>query len=226
MRLLYPIALLATTLLSACSISDSTPPTGSEMLRSEVADSILSYALPLDELPEQLSYLGTPTHAFRYRDIEGEHLALFTASEGEHLGEEITEGSRDYALYAYGYTLQPTGPTLTWDAQDFVVGCPFDNMLRLLPGSIHIADLDDDGLASVSFAYTIGCRSDVSADGMKVLLYEGERKYAIRGMRRLKMGGAFQNDAEKHLGENFDNAPDALQTHLLKLWDMYEVEEM
>lgn len=94
-----------------------------------------------------------------------------------------------------------------WRTKDFVEDCKFDLTLEFFEDSLEVTDVDENGLGEVSFAYQLGCRSDVSALTAKLLLYQGTAKYALRGESRYQSGekefsgGAFKADPA------FDKAP-------------------
>lgn len=86
-------------------------------------------------------------------------------------------------------THEVEGPKNKWSrvfqAKDFVKDCEFDLTLELVPGLAELSDADGDGELEVSFAYLLGCRSDVSPLTMKLLTYEGATKYALRGTNKV-----------------------------------------
>lgn len=44
-----------------------------------------------------------------------------------------------------------------------------------------MTDINNNGIVEVSVPYYLGCRGDVSYDEMKVVMYEGQQKFAVRG---------------------------------------------
>ncbi len=139
----------------------------------------------------------------RFSDKAGAHSVRFTlsAERTRTKEEDVIERSRDLLV------VHTVGKKEVWRAKDFVERCEFDLTLELLDGSIEVTDLDDDGEPEISFVYRLACRSDVSPRQVKLLMYEGATKYALRGDSRERvgenefMGGEFKADAA------FDQAP-------------------
>jgi hypothetical protein len=133
---------------------------------------------------------GAEARELRYTDSAGQHVVRFELSA-------ITTKTID-DLEQKTRTLRVSdrvGGKALWSAKDFIEPCPFDLLFELAKDSIEVTDLDDDGVAEVSFAYLLACRSDVSPANAKLLLYEGQAKYALRGTARdMGGGGTFTVD--------------------------------
>ncbi|MFT3706857.1 MAG: hypothetical protein QM817_04240 [Archangium sp.] len=146
---------------------------------------------------------GAWSRSLTFTDKTGEHVVKFelTAPKSKKVDDDMYERSR---LLTVVHTI---GKKEVWRAKDFVEKCEFDLALDFVDGSIEVTDLDDDGEAEISFLYKLGCRSDVSPLGTKLLMYEGATKYALRGDSRERvgekefMGGQFKADPA------FDKAP-------------------
>ena len=74
-------------------------------------------------------------------------------------------------LRAYHYT---GDGNLLWDIKDYA---PNKSDIRRI--KTKITDLDDDGVAEISILYTLGYRGT----GVKLIMHEKGKKYAIRGER-------------------------------------------
>ncbi len=85
-----------------------------------------------------------------------------------------------------------------WTAKDFVKDCEFDLTLGVIDDSIEVTDIDDNGRAEVSFMYRLGCRSDVSPTTLKLLMYQGTSKWALRGTSKVKVG--VENGKPQYVG--------------------------
>lgn len=157
------------------------------MLPWLTAISLLAGALP----PLQT----TPT-GFRFEDAAGEH----------RLTVVRTVKRRSATLQVTHEVKPPKGAwTKVFQANDFVPACEFDLTLELVKDSLQLSDADGDGAVEVSFAYVLGCRSDVSPLSLKLLLYEGSTKYALRGTSRVLVG---QDEQGKPQFEGGDHQAD------------------
>lgn len=164
-------------------------------------------AAPSSTLGEWTTKKDVRSRELRFTDSAGEHVVTFSLTSRARGDTK----SRDLLV------THLAGKQEVWRAKDFVTDCEFDLELDLLEGSIEVTDLDGDGAAEVSFLYRLGCRSDVSPLTVKLLMYEGATKYALRGDSRERvgenefMGGEFRADPA------FDNAP-AFLAHAKARW--------
>lgn len=67
-----------------------------------------------------------------------------------------------------------------WQVYDHIP-CDLDLIANFSGTSSVISDINNNDMAEVSLPYYLGCRGDVSYDGMKVIMYEDQQKYAMRG---------------------------------------------
>lgn len=99
---------------------------------------------------------------------------------------------------------------------DKEVHCEFDNDLHYLDKSLIISDLDKNNYAEITFAYKIGCRSDVSPIGLKLMVLENGNKAAIRG-NTIPRGFGYKK--EKVADTAFLKLPKTIQDQANKIWD-------
>jgi hypothetical protein len=99
--------------------------------------------------------------------------------------------------------------------------CEFDNDLQFLDKSLIITDLDKNNYAEITFLYKVGCRSDVSPIGLKLMVIENGNKAAIRG-NTLPRGFDFKK--EKIADAAFKKLPKPIQNQANKLWDKFAPE--
>ncbi|RMG71350.1 MAG: hypothetical protein D6722_06990 [Bacteroidetes bacterium] len=125
-----------------------------------------------------MTYVGTLVHGLAWTDGQGEQVAIFSREMEEEEGEFF---SSSVTLHVYHYRLTPAGVSLVREVKDFTLDCEFDNMAAFVPEAMGLTDLDQDGEAELTFAYYLGCTSDVSPLPFKLLLLESGSKYIIRG---------------------------------------------
>ena len=155
-----------------------------------------------------------------YTDSRGKNLVILT-----HTGLYTSKPTADPNficsngdLYAYGYTNDSAvPPTLLWRMHDYVHECETSARVEFSKDSPIITDLDGNGISEVWITYYIGCHGDVSPDGMKILMYEGQKKYALRGetfvhVDGMNLGGKYKADSA------FASAPAAFRQFAHKLW--------
>jgi hypothetical protein len=156
------------------------------MILSSLVLFLLSSDGQVQTLPEKN---GTTAYKLTFDDLDGEHAITFTLGpvKAKLKGEERLVSRRLDVVHLWKKTPKHRFFQL-WSAKDFVVDCPFDLTFKLFKESIRVSDVNANGKTEVVFAYVTGCRSDVSPDTMKVLLYEGKEKFALRGQNKIQVG--------------------------------------
>lgn len=156
---------------------------------------------------------GARSRVLTFTDAKGEHQVRFELSPVKtKQGADQEERSQELLVV---HTL---GKKELWRAKDFVTACAFDLSLELYEGSVTVTDLDGDGEAEVGFAYRLGCRSDVSPLGAKLLLYEGSTKYALRGESFEQVGEKEFAGGDFKADPAFDKAPPSFLEHARARW--------
>jgi hypothetical protein len=166
---------------------------------------------------------GAATITVTFQDLEGEHRVLFT----EH-ALATKKGLRSKRLTVVHQMKKDIRARWTevWDAKDFVNGCEFDVTVALNEKSISVTDVDGNGKAEISFVYQLGCRSDVSPLTLKLLMYEGKAKYALRGETRTKVGEEESGKSIEEGGSHqedpaFEKAPPVFLEHAKAQWELF-----
>lgn len=177
--------------------------------------------LPFDAA--QVSRLKPPgkvVGGLRWSDRNGENLLVFSRAESSRKRGDETEWSAQ--LHARHYA----GGKLLREVKDLVERCEFDLTLAIVPGSQGATDLDGDGIGEATFAYKLGCRSDVSPLTLKLLVLEGGDKHILRGETRVgvgngeRVGGSYKVDPA-----SFRRAP-LLLAHAKKVWQAIVDEKL
>jgi hypothetical protein len=175
-------------------------------------------------VPAALQRSGRMVQALRYTDRTGTYIVLATEiGPRPDLAAQISAGQRA-DLYAYQYPA--TGSAPTWQVHDFVDDCPLDLEARFLPKSLTVTDLDQDGTAEVWLVYCTTCRGDVSPSTQKIIMYEGPRKYAVRGTSRIALGGGQHDGGTYTLDAAWRTAPTTFRQHAAQLWQQHRDEQL
>ncbi len=104
-----------------------------------------------------------------------------------------------------------------WTIYDFINDCPVDAVAKMI--TLEITDLDKDGISEIWFVYKTVCHGDVSPLTMKIILYEDNQKYAIRGRNKVEISENKFEGGEYKLDEKFKNGPKVFIDYGIKLWD-------
>ena len=146
------------------------------------------------KLPKGFSKVG----GVSWTDAAGDHYAMFTT--------KTTEVKSTHSIYLQVDVYDgPAGKPLklTRSVKDMSEQCEFDNTTKFVNASAMLRDFDGDSSKELVFAYTVGCRSDVSPDTMKLLVLEGKDKHILRGQTRERVsdtefvGGTFKPEGFK-----------------------------
>ncbi|RKR85276.1 hypothetical protein BDD43_5540 [Mucilaginibacter gracilis] len=170
------------------------------------------------DIPAAIHYPGHVMEVFKYSDSDGEHL-VFTTETGI-LNPKGDDDYRGADLYAFNYKINGSQYTFVWQIHDFVKDCPVDITAKFVKNTFAVTDLNNDGKAEIWVMYRTACRGDVSAPNMKIIMYEGAKKYAVRGEAKVSMG----TNPPSYYGGSYtlDNAfktgPDTFKKYAEALW--------
>lgn len=184
---------------------------------------ITTVKLDKASIPAGVKYTGKIIEAVKYTDADGEHIVLTTETGITDSKGKDSDGLRQAALYAYSYLIKDGKPALSWQVRDFSVDCPVDVLAEYVPGTFAVTDLNKNNKAEVWLMYRIACRGDVSPASMKIIMYEGGKKYALRGEAKVLLptetiGGKYVMDNAFLAGNK------VFKDHAVQLWLMNMVE--
>ncbi|MEO8664834.1 MAG: hypothetical protein ABI462_05000 [Ignavibacteria bacterium] len=172
------------------------------------------------EIPSVISYTGSPVAMVTWEDNSGKNLLFVTVTE------EISKGdTRSKELFGYHIITDGSGNRQLWKIYDFVKDCEVDLTLAYIDGSLSITDLDNNGTGESSLMYRMSCKGDVSSDGLKLIMHEGEKKYALRGSMDLVMNGKDFQKGSMKVDPSFNSAPDEFLEFAKEQWDKYKTEK-
>ena len=174
-----------------------------EFIISDVAES---------QLPADIKWGGKFKKAWRWEDKLGDNLVVISAT-GIY---ESHDGHRNAEIFACHFLLPDTSKP-SWKLYDFEKDCPVDVEAAFLKDAIDITDLDNDGITEIWVMYKKACRGDVSPSEMKVIMYEGGKKYAMRGENKVQFSEKETYGGNYTFDEAFSKAK-IFQKFALKKW--------
>jgi hypothetical protein len=71
----------------------------------------------------------------------------------------------------------------------------------------------------------MSCKGDVSPDDMKLIIHEGETKYAVRGSMLMELEGK-KYGGEMKLDPAFDKAPAGFSDYAKEQWKKFETDKV
>ncbi|GEM_PF-245636 len=180
-----------------------------------------------NDIPSEIKYSGNIITGKRWTDKNGENIILLTKTEPERVKAKQPD-FEDYVweseLFAYQFVKSNDTYTQLWKINDFIKDCPFDLTLDFIPNSLSITDLDKNGIAESTLLYKMACRSDVSPSDLKLIMHEGENKYALRGTMLVNEQG-FKSGGDYKIDKSFESAPSSFLEYAKKQWNEYKREK-
>lgn len=175
-------------------------------------------------IPASIRYTGKLINAVKFTDNDGEHMVITTETGETPSKSGEGDDYRDAALYAYHYLVKGSTTTLTWQVHDFVNDCPVDIAANYVPNTFAVTDVNKDGKAEVWLMYKKVCHGDVSPSEMKIIMYESGKKYAVRGLNRVKISATGYEGGTYTFDEAFKKGPQAFRTYATQLWKKHILE--
>lgn len=159
------------------------------------------------------------------KDSLGENILILSSSGTYYTDEE--SGNIKTEVYAYLFTKDSNASQYNrlWRLYDFIDCGPVDTGIFYVRNALTITDLNNNGIAEISFPYFLQCRGDVSDDILKYMLYEDNVKYALRGTTKLCKGPKeLQSGGTYTASDNLKNN-DVFSSFLQQQWNKYKCWE-
>ncbi len=173
----------------------------------------------LKKLSNEVTFEGNLKKAVQWRDKENIHVIITTETGNfENKSNEHPNEGLDAQLYAYHYVIRDSHAELVWKVTDYIKDCPVDIEARFLENTLQITDLDKDGVKEVWLMYVTVCHGDVSPLDMKIIMYEGAQKYAMRGQNRIKFSAKENIGGEYKFDKAFNEASPLFRSYAKKMW--------
>lgn len=180
---------------------------------------ITTTKLDTAKLPDGIKFTGKIKTAARWKDKTGNNIVL-TTETGETINKTSpSDDYRDAALYAYHYIVGKDSTYLTWKVYDFIKECPVDIEANYVKNSFQVTDLNNDGVAEVWLMYKTVCHGDVSPCNMKIIMYQGQQKYVVRGQNKVQVSDKEFNGGNYKFDKAFADGPKEFLKFAKKLWN-------
>ena len=181
--------------------------------------------LDFNKLPKGIKYEGKIKSAVRWVDSLGDNVVILTET-GIYQSKKFKHENdgADAELFAYHFTVKNDSASLTWRVYDFISDCPVDIEASFIKNTFQVTDLDSNGIAEIWLMYKTVCHGDVSPCNMKIIMYQGYQKYAIRGENKVFVGTDDKGNnhylgGEYKFDKAFANGPKVFLEFARKLWN-------
>ncbi|WP_108869707.1 M949_RS01915 family surface polysaccharide biosynthesis protein [Aquimarina aquimarini] len=205
-------------------------------LKLEITDtknSIKTTSLIYDEIPKSLNFRGTVVESLKWKDALGENILIFTLSGSFDWKEYYKSGSQKYdiqdksELYVYLFQKRSNQNQfqMKWRMYDYTKCFGVDMYTGFIKKAATITDLDKDGISEVSIPYVLICRGGMDPGTMKIIMYEDDTKYALRGetaickQKEVMYGGTYKASESLKTNRIFNE-------YLEKRWEMHKCEKL
>lgn len=176
--------------------------------------------LDSSNIPKKIKYFGHIINAVKWTDSLGLNYVITTEIDSIQGKPASIDDNRDASLSAYHFVVNGDSPKLFWKVYDFNKECPVDLDLYFIDKTFAVTDLDKNGIAEVWIMYKNYCHGDVSPVPTKIIMYEGNTKYALRGESKVNdMGGNYTLD------DNFRKGNVIFKQYAEKLWSQNKNEK-
>jgi hypothetical protein len=176
------------------------------------------------DLPKNLYYKGQLKEAYNWSDKDGDHITLITETGELRSKNEQFDNYRDAELFAYDFLLQKDCTKQNWRIYDFVKSCPVDIKANFVKNTFQITDLNNDGKGEIWIMYKVACYGDISPSEMKIIMYHGQQKFAMRGRSKVKLSETENEGGEYKFDNAFINGPKIFREFAKQLWNNNLVE--
>lgn len=182
------------------------------LVRTGFADTeIKSTPVKAADLPAGVTVRGTFQSGVTFTDKNGTNYVLFGSSSDTKKNSAM--------LFVEDWVVAPKKkPKNLLPVRDLVAPCEMGGVTaKFHDTAFAITDLDKDGIAEVTFAYELACRSDVSPATYKLLVLENGKKFILRGQTTVDagdglMGGTFTPEPAEA------KWPGAFLSHAKQVW--------
>jgi hypothetical protein len=175
--------------------------------------------LKKSELPKGITFKGNLKEAVRWKDKSGVNLVITSETEEAVSKTAPSEDYREKYLFAHHYLLFEDSISQTWKVTDFIKECPLDIAADFVKNTFQVTDLNKDGVTEVWMMYLLTCTGDISPAEMKIIMYEGTQKYAMRGNNKVEVGKGEFVGGDYKFDKAFTQAPAAFRDFAKKLWN-------
>ncbi|MES2517521.1 MAG: hypothetical protein V4585_05415 [Bacteroidota bacterium] len=181
---------------------------------------IKSTKLAINRLPFNIKVEGKTKNAIRWTDNLGDNIVVTTETGIYQSKKMIHENDgADAELFAFHFIVSKNEVKQTWKVYDFISDCPVDIEATFIKNTLQVTDLNNDGIAEIWLMYKTVCHGDVSPSDMKIIMYQGQQKFAVRGKNKVKLSDKESYGGEYKFDPAFNNGPKAFIEFAKNLWN-------
>jgi hypothetical protein len=196
-----------------------------------------SYNFQIDKLDsnfikKNFKYRGKFKDAFKFTDKQGSHIVftcenfyysdyIYDTVKIEIDGKEEIINQETYKqnaeVFCFHYLLNHNQFELEWKLYDKSLKCPMDALAFFTNKSLEVTDLNKNGISEIWTMYSVACKGDISPNELILIMYEGDKKYKIKGTSLIDYIKNEKYGGEVEYSDKFNNEKELLN-YALKKW--------
>ena len=170
--------------------------------------------LDITDLPSNIKYEGKIKEAVRWTDNLGDNIVITTET-----GYYQSKKGNSAELFAYHFIVSNDTVKQTWKVYDFFHDCPTDMYVNFLKNTFEVTDLNNDGVAEIWMMYKTSCCGGVDPGDMKIIMYHGQQKFAMRGLYQVQVSDTDFIGGDYKFDRAFMDGPTEFKDFAKNLWD-------
>ncbi len=180
------------------------------------------------DVPASIKYDGKIVQAVTWNDTEGKHYIILTETGSFYTTAHNSEGDGEGGIYpseelfAYHYAETDDSSIRIWRVNDHIYNCAMDHAAKFCKGSLAITDLNQNNVPEITFMYKTGCAGDVGPLTLKLIMYEGRNKYALRGNTQVFIDGMKFDPSSYKVDISFTSAPSIFLDFAKNHWKKFD----
>lgn len=193
-------------------------------------NSIKIDTISYDEIPKDIDFRGILVEALRWSDKLGDNILIQSISglfpwkyyDGIDSTSYTMEDKWEIYAYLFQRKKRETIYKRVWKIYDYNECFGVDWYAGFIPKGTTITDIDNNSITEITIPYVLICRGGLDPGSMKIIMYEGNTKYAIRGKTTLKFNDE-SDGGEYRLSDNLNSKID-FKEFLIKRWNAHKYE--
>ncbi|MDD2563253.1 MAG: hypothetical protein PHU27_03430 [Salinivirgaceae bacterium] len=199
----------------------SKAPQSSNGLENEIENALFIENLDSIPLP---TIEGDFQFGYRWNDSLGSNLIVFTLDKTFTKEKDIADplvGAHRVSFHIYHFLGENHNELLSYYT-DRTESCNAPNatlIYNYIKESVTFTDLNNNGIAEITFMHQYNCSSKTSPLNTKLTLMENDSIYNISGNSFLK--SEYPNSGIKKFEPSFESAPSAFKKHANEVWETF-----
>lgn len=170
-------------------------------------------------LKKKIKQEGNFVKALEWKEATEKHFLVLYESLKD------TNDARTAKLFAYHFIEKGNELEQQWKVYDFEKECPLDILASFSKESVQLTDLNKNGISEIWMVYKTYCKGDVSPSTMKLIMYEGKQKYAMRGTSKVRVSEKEYMGGEYKFDKAFEASTSPIKKYAQQLWKKFVVEQ-